>query len=181
MGKVNLADLGDEILKTSDENPVEDVIDIQQTELYFKHIKDLAPYLAIAENIHEVNQFTAPALLGKLAIGLRKAGDYLAVAKYRYKTARSKRKEIEAIVAIDEFREYVRSQSEIKVTEAMRTHFVNRHPDVIKAAEREAFFEAIQEQLVTMKTELFMSITTARNIAYGFRDNLPAIATPSED
>lgn len=177
-----LGEASDSFAFTPDESPVSDIIDIQNHELVSNHIKELAPYLAIAENIKEVNQFTAPQLLGKLSVGLRKAGDLLATAKYLYKKARADRKRVEAVVALDLFPEYAK-QNDVKSTDAMRAYYVNQHKDVLAAIDREAFFEAVQEQLHTIKTELFMSITTARSIVYGFKDSnqLSAVATGSDD
>jgi len=186
MNKQTLGDIEDPIFGGT-ELDVNAMVDITADDLNFAHIKALAPYLAYAENIHECNQFTAPMILGKLSVGLRKSGDYLAIAKYRYKKARADRKRIEAVCALDEFPKYVserkRQGDEVKSTDANKTWFINQHKEVIKAIDREAFFEAVQEQLYTMKTELFMSITTARNIVYGFKDgaNLSAVATSSDD
>ena len=177
-----LGDISDQFGKTPDEMSNVSVVDISESDLNMSHIKTLAPYLAIAETIKDADKFTAPIMLGKLSQGMRLAGDYLAVAKYNYKRARYDRKRIEAVVALDKFPEYAVT-TQIKVTDALRGYYVNQHPDVLKAVDREAFFEAIQEQLYTMKTELFMAITTVRSIVYGFKDsnNLSATATPAVD
>lgn len=182
-----LGDIGDTFGVTPDENPVNDITNIKTQELHFKHIDALAPFLAIAENIQEVNAFTAPSLIGKLSMGFRKAGEYLAVAKYNYGEARKNRKKAEAIVALDEFPKFIRNEKmngrEIKSTDDTRKFFVCQHQMVLAAIEQENFFEAIQEQLITMKSELFMAITTARSIAYGFKDAnaIPTVATPTSD
>lgn len=169
------------------ESSVEDLISSETVS--FEHIRQLAPFLARAERMTEAAQpGYAPKLIGDLSQGFRKAGEYLAIAKYQYSSARNERKRQEAIAFIDEFPKYLKQKQaegiDIKGTDAIRTHFVAMNATVIKAKEREAFFEAVQEQLITMKTELFMAISSAKSIAYGYKEaNMLSSAShaPMED
>jgi hypothetical protein len=151
------------------------------------YIEDLAQYIAAAEDIKSANQFTAPLLLGKLSTGLRKAGDHLAAAKYNYGKAYANRKRMRGIAALSEFPKWIRDQKadgkDVKGTDKMMEYYVDQHPDVVSATEQEAYYEAVCEQLNTIKTEMFMAITSARAIVYGFKDSnqLSSIATPDSD
>ena len=181
MAKANLADLGDEVLevgatKVETAKTKNDIADLQKESVTYEAVKKLAPFMAIAENVSEaLHPAVAPKILGNLSEGFRKAGEYLAVAKYQYNTARNERKRQEAIAFIDEFPKWVRQKKlegeEIKPTDALRAHWVAQFQTVVDAKEREAFFEAMQEQLITIKTELFMGISTAKSIAYGYKDH----------
>lgn len=155
------------------ESSVEDLI--TSDNVSFEHIRQLAPFLARAERMTEAAQpGYAPKLIGDLSQGFRKAGEYLAIAKYQYSAARNERKRQEAIAFIDEFPKYMKQKQDqgidVKGTDAFRSHFVAQYPEVLKAKEREAFYEAVQEQLITMKTELFMAISSAKSIAYGYKE-----------
>ena len=168
-----LANLGamaiPEVLKEYIPAQTEDVSDISIKEVHFQHIDALKPFLAVAENLHDANTKTAPLMLSKLSLGLRKSGDVLAIAQFNYKKARAERKRTEAVVAIDEFPAWVKETGN-KSTDKMRDFFVLKHPDVLKAMENEALYEAIQVQVYTMKQEISLAITTIRMVAYGFKD-----------
>jgi hypothetical protein len=182
MAKANLADLGDKFLDQA--MPKEEAVvstkagiaDLTKSSVSHDAVVTLAPFLAIAERVSDaLHPAVAPKILGQLSEGFRKAGEYLAIAKYQYQAARNERKRQEAIAFIDEFPKWLRQRKaegeDVKSTDSIRTHFVAMFPAVLEAKEREAFYEAVQEQLITMKTELFMGISTAKSIAYGYKDH----------
>lgn len=182
MAKANLADLGDEVLEQATPKQAavvatrDGIADLTKSSVSHDAVVTLAPFLAMAERVSEaLHPAVAPKLLGQLSEGFRKAGEYLAIAKYQYQQSRNERKRQEAIAFIDEFPKWLRAKKaegeDVKSTDAIRTHFVAMFPAVIHAKEREAFYEAVQEQLITMKTELFMGISTAKAIAYGYKDH----------
>lgn len=155
--------------------PDPDILDMQGMRLHQAQIMELQQYLVLVENPQDVNEFTAPKLLAQLSYGFRKAGEYLALAKYSHKSARNDRKRAEAIAALDNFREYVAKRKgegvDMKVTEPVRDHYVQIDPEVIRASAMEALFEAKVVQLDTIKMEFLMAISTTKAIAYGHKDS----------
>lgn len=155
--------------------PDADILDYEGTRLHQEHVNELQEYLVLVENPQDVNEYTAPKLLAQLSYGFRKAGEYLGLARYSYKSARNARKRAEAIAAIDNIRDYVAKRKsegvDIKITEPVRDHYINIDPDVIKASAMEALFEAKMEQLNTIKMEFLMAISTTKAIAYGHKDS----------
>jgi len=131
--------------------------------------------LTIVENPQDVNEITAPKILAQLSYGYRKSGEYLAAAKYNYKTARAERKRMEAIAALDNIREYVAQKKsdgvDVKITDSVRSHYIQIDPEVKKAIELESLYEAMMEQLDTIKMEFLMAISTTKAIAYGHKDS----------
>lgn len=152
----------------------DDLLNIAEVKLHQNNLKDLQKILLLVENAQDVNHLTAPKLLAQLSYGFRKAGEYAAASLYEYKEARADRKKAEAVAFVDGFREYVKAQKvagvEIKATDEGRKHYINLDPEVRDASRKEALFEAMSEQLKTIKTEFMMAISTVKSIAYGYKD-----------
>lgn len=155
--------------------PEAEILDLRGTEIHQERLLELQRYLVLVENPQDVNEFTAPKILAQLSYGYRKAGEYLAAAKYAYANARADRKRAAAIAALDNIREYVAEQKakgvDIRITDATRDHYIQIDPDVKRAVEIEALYDAMQEQLSTIKMEFLMAISTTKAIAYGHRDS----------
>jgi len=141
-----------------------------ETEIDPKAVSSLNPYLATAANIQEaLNPVEAARILSNLSAGLAKCGSLLGAATFHMNQARAARKKAEAVVALDLFPVAAQQQG-IKVTDKNTEFFVNKHPTVLQAKEREAFFEALYEKLSINRNVLTMAISSARAIAFGHRD-----------
>ncbi len=162
------------VLSTIHETSLE-VVDVKSVKVHLDRIKDLEPYLVLVENPNDIDENNAPVLLAKLSFGFRRAGEYLAAARYSFRMAKTDRKRAEAIAALDEFVNYIKTQKEsghdVKATEAVREHYLSISPGVIASYEREAFYEACMIQLETIKQEFLMAISSVKAQAYGFRDS----------
>jgi hypothetical protein len=126
--------------------------------------KPLDECIRQAENLKDLLHSDAMALkvVGILSYGLRKSGELLAEAIYRFKMARSDRKQAEAIAALENFSQYVADRKDLKSTDATRTHYVAIDKGVLKACEREAFYEAVVSQLETYKMQFTMVMSAIK-------------------
>ena len=142
-----------------------------------------------AENLRDMLQSDEMAMkiVGILSFGIRKTGELLSEAVYKWKLAKRDRKKAEGEAAISGFHEYINSKKkdgmEIKATDTVRSHYVNINEDVLKAAEREAFYEAVVSQLETYKMEFTMAASGVNAMIKSKRgDNLiSSLATPTQD
>lgn len=150
--------------------PVDDITDLKDVEIHMRHLSILAPHIAVAERIHEANEFTAQKILSSLSFGLRKSGEFLAVAMYNYSQAYTARKRAEALALLDDFPAWAKSQ-DIKPTESIRSAFVDAHPSVLEAREKENRFEAFKEQLSVLKQQFTMAIASVRSSVYSYKDS----------
>lgn len=151
-------------------------VDPAFSKLYNERVDILRSYLVLAENtidLHDEN--FRRTVFPKLSYGLRKAGEYLGWACFHQRASYAARKQAEAIAALDEFGKYLGIKkaegSDIKSTEAVRAHYVNIDPGVKHACLKEAYMDAVVQQLATMKMEFTMAISTIKAMAYGVRDS----------
>lgn len=152
----------------------DELLDLSQVKLHQKNLKELQKILILVENAQDITHFTAPKMLAQLSYGFRKAGEYAALAMFEYKEARADRKAAEAIAFLDNFREYVKNEkvagNDIKVTDEGKKHYVNIDQEVRAASRKEALYEAMAEQVRTIKMEFLMAMSTVKSIAYGYKD-----------
>lgn len=165
--------------KPKEESPLSlemEAIDPEFTKLYNERVDILRSYLVLAENPADLqDENFRRTVFAKLSYGLRKAGDYLGWALYHQRMAYAKRKQAEAVAALDQFGGWLEGRKaagvEAKATVDVRAHYVNIDPGTIAAAAREALMDAAVQQLSTMKSEFTMAITTIRALMYGGRDS----------
>jgi len=155
--------------------PSEQLLNLGVSRMHQDRINELQPYLALVENEQDITQFTAPGLLAQLSYGFRKSGEYYALAIREWKNAKNSRKQAEAIASLDGIKDYVFKQkqqgNDVKVTDSVRTAYVQIDPDVKRANELESLYEAMMEQLSTIKMEFLMAISSTKAIAFGRRDS----------
>lgn len=155
--------------------PDASILDLRGVTIHQERLLELQHYLVLVENPQDINEFTAPKILAQLSYGYRKSGEYLALAKYSYQNARAERKRAEAVAALDNIREYVAQKKnegvDIKITDALRNHYIQIDPEVKRTSEIESLYEAMSEQLATIKMEFLMAISTTKAIAYGHKDS----------
>lgn len=153
-------------------SPAIEAIDVIFSSQYNQQIYSLREVLVLAENpqdwqdpIHRIR------VAAKLSWGLRKSGEFLGQARAHYKLAYASRKKAESIAALETFAQYVAAKKaegkDTKVTEEMRKHYVNIDVNVHAAVAKEAYMEAIIEQLQTYKQEFFMALKILQATAYG--------------
>jgi hypothetical protein len=153
-----------------------EAVDPEFSALYNERVDILRSYLMLAENpIDLQDENYRRTIFAKLSYGMRKAGEYLGQAKYHQRMAYARRKQAEAIAALDEFGKYLAQGKadgkDIKPTVDIRAHYVNIDPGVMAASAKEAYIDAIIEQLSTMKMEFMMAISTIKAVAYGIKDS----------
>jgi hypothetical protein len=151
------------------------LLNMKESKAHMLRIEELQPYLFLVENPQNINEISAPQILAQLSYGFRKSGEYLALAQYQWASAKNERKSAEAVAGLDGVRTYAVNQKnrgiDVKITEDVRKHYINIDPAVKAASDKEALFEAMLEQLRTIKMEFLMAISTAKAIAYGRRDS----------
>lgn len=150
-------------------------VDPEFSRLYNERVTILRSYLVLAENVADLQDANfRRTIFPKLSYGMRKAGEYLGWARFHQRKSYAERKQAEAIAALDEFGKWLSqrkaSGDEVKATEAVRSHYVNIDKGVLNAANREAYMDAVVEQLSTMKMEFMMAISTIKAMAYGVRE-----------
>ena len=151
-------------------------VDPEFSKLYNERVDVLRSYLVLAENPADLQDDNyRRTIFSKLSYGMRKSGDYLGWARYHQRMAYARRKQAEAIAALDEFGKYLArgkaAGNDVKATVDIRAHYVNIDPGVMSASAKEAYMDAIVEQLSTMKMEFMMAISTIKAMAYGVRDS----------
>jgi len=143
---------------------------------YESKVATLREYIVVAENPEDLrDEHQRRVVFSKLSYGLRKSGEFLGWALRQSRMAEVRRKEAEAIAAMDEFPDFVERRKaegkDIKGTDAVMKYYVNTSPGVIKASETEALWMAIVQQISTMKAEFMMAISTIKAMAYGVKDS----------
>lgn len=161
-----------------------ELLGLFSTEINPTSVDKLNTFLAVAANIQEAqNPAEAALILSRLSKGLAECGSLLAAASFHMNQARAARKKAEAVVALEEFPRHVAQSKargvEVKSTDKMAEHFVNQHTMVLEAKEREAFFEALYEKLSINRNVLQMAISSAKAIAFGYRDSSSMSSTAS--
>jgi hypothetical protein len=144
--------------------------------IFYKKVEELAPYVGIAENPYDYqDEIFRLKLFGQLSFAMRKASEALAWAYVQQKMAYARRKEAEAVAAMDDFPQYIVDQSDqgrtIKATDATREAFVKMSPRVMRAHQKEAFVDAIVEQLNVLKYGFSEGSKTLRAMCYGQKDS----------
>jgi hypothetical protein len=152
--------------------PAIEAIDIQYSAIYNKQINMLREVLVLAENAQDLNDpYHRIKIMARLSWGLRKAGEFLGVARTQYKLAYAARKKAEGIAALENFANYIASRKsegkEAKATEEMRKHYIHLDVNVHAAVSKEAYMEAVLEQLQTYKQEFFMALSLIKASSYG--------------
>lgn len=155
--------------------PEMEEVDPEFSRLYNERVAVLRSYLVLAENVADLQDANfRRTIFPKLSYGMRKAGEYLGWARFHQRKSYAERKQAEAIAALDEFGKWLASRKaageDTKATEAVRSHYVNIDKGVLSAASREAYMDAVVEQLSTMKMEFMMAISTIKAMAYGVRE-----------
>lgn len=135
-----------------------------------KALEALAPYVVQASSLQEVTEATAPKVLSSLTEGLMVAGTYYASALYKANETKVRRKEAEAIAALDQFPEWC-TRTGNKGTADMRSAFVNMDARVMELCLEEGYLQALVEQLSSIKMAITMALSSTRSIAYGYRDS----------
>jgi len=153
-----------------------EAVDPEFSALYNQRVEVLRSYLVLAENITDLqDENFRRTVFPKLSYGMRKAGEYLGWARYHQRMSYAIRKQSEAVAALDEFGKYLArgkaAGNDIKATVDIRAHYVNIDPGVMSASAKEAYMDAIVEQLSTMKMEFMMAISTIKAMAYGVKDS----------
>jgi hypothetical protein len=142
--------------------------DAKATEHHMFHTSQLDECLSLAESLRDMLQSDEMALkvVGLLSYGLRKSGELSAEALYRFKMAKSERKRCEAIAALENFSHYMAEKrqtgTDLRATDQVRGHYVAIDPDVLRANEREAYYEALLSQLESYKMEFTMSLSAVK-------------------
>jgi hypothetical protein len=150
-------------------------VDPEFSKLYNERVAILRSYLVLAENVADLQDANfRRTIFPKLSYGMRKAGEYLGWARFHQRKSYAERKQAEAIAALDEFGKWLAVRKaageDTKATEAVRAHYVNIDKGVLNTASREAYMDAVVEQLSTMKMEFMMAISTIKAMAYGVRE-----------
>lgn len=146
-------------------------IDVRNLQVSATHIKELAPYMAAANNINRATEGTAPNMLADLNCGLMKTGAFLGAAKCSLNKSRTTRKNAEAIAKLDKFPRYCQENNIAKPTADLRDAFVDKDELVLAAADQEAYYEAVVEQLSAIKMAMIMAMSSIKAIVYNSRDS----------
>jgi hypothetical protein len=124
-------------------------------------------------------------VVGILSFGLRKSGELLASAIYDQKMAKSDLKRAQAVAALEEFHVYSVGQKEkgidVKSTDTTRGHYININEGVLRATEKEAFYEAVVSQLDSYKTQFTMVLSAVKAMISKQRGDalISSVATPT--
>lgn len=156
------------------------------TDRFFVDTKQLNECIAQAESLQDMlhSESMAMKVVGLLSFGLRKSGELLARAIYDQKMAKSDLKRAQAIAALEEFHGYTRDQKDkgidVKSTDTTRGHYININENVLIAAEREAFFEAVVSQLDSYRTQFTMVLSAVKAMIGKQRADtlISSVATP---
>jgi len=136
-----------------------------RTELTESVIHELVYYISKSKEAAMITEQDAPVFLKQIVDGIMKTGDLLAKTGYKASMSRIERKRIEAISALEGYKEYLVEKGG-KGTEAERAAFVASRPEVIKAAEEEAYWEAMYVYLQTVKNALVMTHDDVKKTVY---------------
>lgn len=144
--------------------------------IFNSKIAELSNYVGLTENPYDFQDETYRLkLFGQLSYAMRKSSEALAWAFVQQKMAYARRREAEAIAALDDFPQYISEQSDlgvtIKATDATRESFVKRSPRVINAHLREGTVDAMAEQLAVLKVAFSEGSKTLRSMVYGQKDS----------
>ena len=161
--------------------------DKDKAEKLFVDTAQLDECIAQAENLQDVlhSESLALKVVGILSFGLRKSGELLASAIYDQKMAKSDLKRAQAIAALEEFHVYTVLQKDkgvdVKSTDTTRGHYININEGVLKAAEKEAFYEAVVSQLDSYKTQFTMVLSAVKAMIGKQRADslISGVATPT--
>lgn len=157
------------------------------TEKHFLDTRQLDECIQQAENLRDMLNCDDMALkiVGILSFGLRKSGELLADAIYRHKMAKTEMKRVQAIAALENFGSYMSAKKadgiDIKSTDSTRGHYINIDVDVLKAAEKEAFCEALVSQIDTYKMQFTMAMSAVKAMISKQRSDalISGAATPT--
>ena len=157
------------------------------TEKHFLDTRQLDECIQQAENLRDMLHCDDMALkiVGILSFGLRKSGELLADAIYRHKMAKTEMKRVQAIAALETFGSYMGTKKadgiDIKSTDSTRGHYINIDPEVLKAAEKEAFCEALVSQIDTYKMQFTMAMSAVKAMIGKQRSDalISGVATPT--
>jgi len=130
----------------------------------------LARYVVQASDLTNVTESTAPVALSTLSEGLMVAGTYYASALFKLNETKVFRKNAEAIAALEKFPDWCNTTGN-KGTADMRAAFVAMDKEVQGFFLQEGFFQALVEQLASIKLAITMALSSTRSIAYGYRDS----------
>ena len=154
---------------------------------HFMDTRQLDECIQQAENLRDMLQSNDMAMkvVGLLSFGLRKSGELLADAIYRHRMAKTELKRSQAVAALENFGSYMSAKKiegvDIKSTDSTRGHYINIDVDVLKAAEKEAFCEALVSQLDTYKTQFTMAMSAVKAMISNQRSDMmiSGVATPT--
>jgi hypothetical protein len=162
--------------------------DRAETEKFFFDSGQLEECIRQAENLRDMlhNNDMALKVVGILSYGLRRSGELLAEAIYKHKMSKVERKRAEAVAALENFGKYLGEKraagEELKATDSVRTHYISIDAGVLRASEREAFFEALVSQLDTYKTQFTMSMSSVKAMISNKQSDalISGVATPTD-
>ena len=161
--------------------------DAKRTKKFFVDTRQLDVCIAQAENLQDMlhSEMMAMKVLGILSFGLRKSGELLADAIYEHKMAKVELKRAQSIASLEKFWQYAKDKKDedidIKATDKTKDHYVNIDADVMKAAEKEALYEAMVSQLDTYKTQFTMAMSGVKAMIGKQRGDslISGVATPT--
>lgn len=164
--------------------------DGKRTKKFFVDTRQLDMCIAQAENLQDMlhSEMMAMKVLGILSFGLRKSGELLADAIYEHKMAKVDLKRAQAVASLEKFYEYALERKldasvDLKATDKTKDHYINIDAGVMKAAEKEALFEAMVSQLDTYKTQFTMAMSGVKAMISKQRGDslISGAATPTVD
>jgi hypothetical protein len=137
---------------------------------------ELLPFCALTENVEDHrDEHARLVLFAKMSYGLRKAGEAMSWALYHQKMCKIDKEKAKGVAALDEFGKWLLDRKndgkESKATDKMRELYVSINDDVMRAAKREAFADAMVEQFSTIRSQFYQSISTIRAMCYGQKDS----------
>jgi len=158
----------------SDVNPADLFPELYK--IFNSKIEELAQYVGLAESPFDfLDEIQRYKLFGNLSYAMRRSSELLSWCFVQQKMAYARRRQMEAISALDDFPQYIVDQSDlgntIKATDATRESFVKKSERVINAHLREGFCDAMTEQALTLKMEFSESSKTLRSMVYGQKDS----------
>ena len=143
---------------------------------FAKRREELLPFCALTENVEDHrDEHARLVLFAKMSYGLRKAGEAMSWALYHQKMCKIDKEKAKGVAALDEFGSWLLSRKndgkDAKATDKMRDLYVSISDDVMRAAKREAFADAMVEQFSTIRSQFYQSISTIRAMCYGQKDS----------
>lgn len=151
-------------------------VDQRLYDAFSKRREELLPLCALTENVEDQrDEHARLVMFAKMSYGLRKAGEALSWALYQQKICKIEKEHAKGVAALDEFGSYLLDRKtagkDFKATDKMRDLYVSVNDNVMRAAKKEAFGDAMVEQFSTIRSQFIQSISTIRAMCYGMKDS----------